>query len=443
DAPPLSSKNPSPTPSPEPSPHPHPTARTIVPHTQTEHRPPIKIPQNQRPTPRPLAIPSPEPHPPQQQPPENHPRQNQLRTHALPADLLPAHPLRADHPAPSHQAEHLLAVSHPAPTHPTVPLPSNQHPPENQPHRKPSPASNRAPPPGRSAAGHPDAPSTNATSSPPGSCTPSPPNGTNSNNASPPTTTLPTPNHRPTPNHHLSDAWWLRRRATRRAPAHPQQRVGRGPGRPCACCSGALVAGELVRVRAAAGRGTLVQRADRLDLLRGESQVQGGEVGDVALRCDRLRDHHVAQCQVPGQQHLGGIDAVGLGDLRDDRVLELTTALAQRRPGLGDDVLAGVVPAQLVLEQVGVQLDLVQDGHDPGLGLDQLQVLDTEVRDPDGADPALLLQLDQSLPGLQGEPLRGGGPVDQVQVQLVEAEVGHGALEGAHGVVVALVLVGD
>src|SRR5699024_3058214 len=78
-----------------------------------------------------------------------------------------------------------------------------------------------------------------------------------------------------------------------------------------------------------------------------------------------------------------------------------------------------------------------------GLGFELDEVLDAEVRGADGADPALVPQLDERLPGLDGETLGGGGPVDEVEVDLLEAEIGHGRVEGGEGRVAALVLVGD
>src|SRR5699024_2119785 len=42
-----------------------------------------------------------------------------------------------------------------------------------------------------------------------------------------------------------------------------------------------------------------------------------------------------------------------------------------------------------------------------------------------------------------GQPDRRGGPVDQVEVELLEPEIGHGGGEGGAGRVVALVLIGD
>src|SRR5699024_2776624 len=91
-----------------------------------------------------------------------------------------------------------------------------------------------------------------------------------------------------------------------------------------------------VRADAAVGA---VQGVDLLDLLGGELEIGGGDVRDDPGGGDRLGDHHVADRQVPGDDHLARVHAVRLGDLRDHRVLQDVAALAQRGPGLGEDAL--------------------------------------------------------------------------------------------------------
>ncbi|CAH0262957.1 hypothetical protein SRABI128_03191 [Microbacterium sp. Bi128] len=88
-----------------------------------------------------------------------------------------------------------------------------------------------------------------------------------------------------------------------------------------------------------------------------------------------------------------------------------------------------------------MQFDLV-DGRNYASLIDQaLQAFLGEVGDANGLDPALLLELDEGLPGVNVFVLLGLHPVDQVQVQGLEAEPLHGFLERLQGGLVALVRV--
>lgn len=130
-----------------------------------------------------------------------------------------------------------------------------------------------------------------------------------------------------------------------------------------------------------------------------------------------------------------------LGDGDDRRDLQQALARAERGPGLGGDALLRVVLAGGVLLEVRVQLDLV-DGRDDGRRLDQLlQVLRVEVGDTDGLDPAVRVEL---LEGLVRVDVLAPGrqrPVDQIQVEVVQAELLQGRVERAERGVVPLVAV--
>lgn len=76
----------------------------------------------------------------------------------------------------------------------------------------------------------------------------------------------------------------------------------------------------------------------------------------------------------------------------------------------------------VALLQCGVQLDLV-DGGDDRAGIEYpTQVLGQEVRDADRPDASIGVQLFEGTPGVEVSILGGGRPVDQVQVEVVEAE---------------------
>lgn len=120
-----------------------------------------------------------------------------------------------------------------------------------------------------------------------------------------------------------------------------------------------------------------------------------------------------------------------LGDGDDRRDLQQALARAERGPCLGGDALLPVVLADRVLLEVRVQLDLV-DGRDDGRRLDQLlQVLRVEVGDTDGLDPAVRVELLEGLVRVDVLVPRRQRPVDQVQVEVVQAELLQGGVERA------------
>ena len=84
-----------------------------------------------------------------------------------------------------------------------------------------------------------------------------------------------------------------------------------------------------------------------------------------------------------------------------------------------------------------MQLDLVHRRHRVGLGGQPLQVLDLEVRDADRARAAVLAELLERPPGRDVVAVveRGEGPVDEEQVDVVEAQLGERAVERPAGVV--------
>ncbi len=146
---------------------------------------------------------------------------------------------------------------------------------------------------------------------------------------------------------------------------------------------------------------------------------------------------------VPGQHNLGGGGVVGFCNLANDGVLQQIGAVTQGAPGFSDDTQLRVDLAQVLLGEVGVQLNLVDGGHNAGFGDDFAQLLFGEVRDADGLGLALLLQFNQGLPGLGVEPLGGLSPVNQEQVDVVGAQAGQGLVRCLEGLLVALVVVPD
>lgn len=124
---------------------------------------------------------------------------------------------------------------------------------------------------------------------------------------------------------------------------------------------------------------------------------------------------------MPTEDDLRGCPFVGGRDPCDQRVVE-DRALRQRAPGFGGDAVGVGELDDVALLQCGVQLDLV-DGGDDRAGIEYpTQVLGQEVRDADRPDASIGVQLFEGTPGVEVSILGGGRPVDQVQVEVVEAE---------------------
>ena len=122
----------------------------------------------------------------------------------------------------------------------------------------------------------------------------------------------------------------------------------------------------------------------------------------------RLRDHDRVELHVPAQHHLGGRAAVLLGEAGDDRVGEQVAALGERAHASVAMPASVLARADLVLLQVGVQLDLVDRRHDLGAVEQPAQVLGLEVGDADRADPAVEVEPLQRAPGLPRQAASDG-----------------------------------
>lgn len=161
----------------------------------------------------------------------------------------------------------------------------------------------------------------------------------------------------------------------------------------------------------------------------------------------------------PGEDDLGAGGVVLLGDGLDggvgDEQGQAEAVVTEGRVGGDvDALLLGVGDQGVVLVEARVALDLVDRGDDARGLADGLEVLDSEVGDADVPDLALG-EGDQGLPrvdqrdavvegdlarlllvlgeqhladgALQGE---GHGPVDEVEVEVVELQLGEGVVEG-------------
>jgi hypothetical protein len=101
----------------------------------------------------------------------------------------------------------------------------------------------------------------------------------------------------------------------------------------------------------------------------------------------------------------------------------------------------GVERAELVLYEVRVDLDLVHRRGDLRGGEDVAQVVRLEVGDADGLRPAAGVDLLHDGPPLDVVAHRGQRPVDEEQVEVVEAHVRQALVERAQDVIALLPVV--
>src|SRR3954468_3002613 len=198
---------------------------------------------------------------------------------------------------------------------------------------------------------------------------------------------------------------------------------------------------ELVRIRPDAPR--LGQRRQSGHLRVSQLDVEHVDVLRDPLLARRLRDDDATELDVPAQHDLRGGLVVRLGDAGHDRVVEQPVASPERAPRLGDDAVPVVELARLLLREPRVQLDLVDRRHDRRLAEQSLEVRHGEVRHTDRAYAPVCVQLLESPPRVDVEVTLRSGPVDEVEVDDVEAEPLLAVVERAERGVVAVVGVPD
>lgn len=153
-------------------------------------------------------------------------------------------------------------------------------------------------------------------------------------------------------------------------------------------------------------------------------QFESGDAQVLALtlRVQRFRDRYISDLQMPAEHGLHFGHAMLVRYALDRLVLQHLIGTAQRTPGLGDDAMCGVVSALFGLLEVGVQLNLVDAGGHCGGTNQHIDVTGQEVADADMPDQSVTLCVDKSLPCLDVEALGRVGPVDQIQVEIIESE---------------------
>ena len=147
----------------------------------------------------------------------------------------------------------------------------------------------------------------------------------------------------------------------------------------------------------------------------------------------RLGDGNGTDLVVPPEDHLRRGAAVRRGDCGDIRIVEHLRVGAERAVRLGHDAALVVPCAELRLVELRVQLDLVHGGPDARALDDLVDLGGGEVRDPNRPRLPLRAQVDQRLPRLDVPADRRQRPVDEVQVDVVEAKAGQALVEPGEG----------
>src|SRR5690606_34452305 len=105
-------------------------------------------------------------------------------------------------------------------------------------------------------------------------------------------------------------------------------------------------------------------------------------------------------------------------------------SLSERAPGFGGNSVLPVGGNHLAVLQRRMQFHLVHGRNDSSLGDQLVQVIRLEVRHANGTDLVLCVQLFQGLPRLNVEVLFGSWPMDQEQVEVVQAQAPQTCVKG-------------
>src|ERR1035437_2953177 len=188
---------------------------------------------------------------------------------------------------------------------------------------------------------------------------------------------------------------------------------------------------EFVRV----GPGTfiLVQCGDRGDIGICELEVKEGEVLLDPATSDRLREHDVTPLDMPTQGDLRCRLANTVG-YRSYRGVAQNLALRDGRPCFGENTVIAIERTHVILRKKWMDLNLVDGRDNPCLVKKTLKMMRLEVGDANRLDPTGSVYFLHCLPGFHVVSDRGKRPVDEEQVQIVEAECVHGAIECCNGV---------
>ena len=113
----------------------------------------------------------------------------------------------------------------------------------------------------------------------------------------------------------------------------------------------------------------------------------------------RFRDGDVAVLEMPAEYDLRRGLAMGLSDADDRVVGKRFPVVAERAVGLDGDAVPPRRLARVGVAEVGVQLELIHDRCDTGLGDESVQVCGLEIGDAGASEPSLGDEFGQRCPG--------------------------------------------
>src|SRR6476659_8455590 len=183
---------------------------------------------------------------------------------------------------------------------------------------------------------------------------------------------------------------------------------------------------------------SVAERRDGRHVLLAQFEIEHDEVTHNSLGGHRLRDDYIAELDMPPNQCLRWRFAVGIRDGRDFWIAQ-QGALPERAPRLGCDAQLSVHFPQLLLLQKRMQLDLVDRGNDSRGVHQDSQMFGFEIADADRPDTALVAKMRKRLERVDERVFRRHRPVNEVEVEVLRAELVHAGVERGERALVALV----
>src|SRR5207249_9727284 len=142
--------------------------------------------------------------------------------------------------------------------------------------------------------------------------------------------------------------------------------------------------------------------------------------------------------QAPSNQDLSRCPSVLRSDLRNDRMVQPVPA-REGAVGLQLNPLLHTELEQILLVQEGMEFDLVHGGRNRRCGEQFLEVANRVVADANRAGEPAVMDLKQRLPRFMSQAWYR--PVDEIQIDVVEAEFAATLLERLQGRLIAMVVV--
>src|SRR5271157_3138800 len=138
----------------------------------------------------------------------------------------------------------------------------------------------------------------------------------------------------------------------------------------------------------AAGR---IERVDASHIVGVEMEVERSDVLPQALGTHGFRNGDQAVVEMPANDDLRRGLPMLRGDLDDHRLAEVSAA-SERTPGFRLDPSPVMELSKRLLLKARMELDLIDRGRYASLSDDSFEVIPIEIRNPDRADPTLLLK---------------------------------------------------